>query len=286
MTGPVAAYLDGGTRLHLQHGPIDLIIGVDGARQAGFDAAIARFGSILDELVAELPVLRKGVLETTQVSGAVARRMVAACRPFAGDRFVSPMAAVAGAVADEVLAAILAASSPTRAYVNNGGDIAVFLARGERFRMAMSDHARGRLGTIRLAADDGIGGIATSGRHGRSLSFGIADSVTVLATSAATADVAATLVANAVDLPGHPGVHRKPASAVRDDSDLGDRLVVTACDRLPRESCEAALSGGLELASFYQSRHLIRDAALFLQGQACNTGSSRLSLIERDPAYA
>jgi ApbE superfamily uncharacterized protein (UPF0280 family) len=32
--------------------------------------------------------------------------------------------------------------------------------------------------------------------------------VTVLARDAATADAAATLIANAVDLPGHPGVER------------------------------------------------------------------------------
>ena len=58
-------------------------------------------------------------------------------------------------------------------------------------------------------------GIATSGWRGRSFSLGIADAVTVLAATAAEADAAATMIANAVDLPGHPGDH---ARAGRSDS--------------------------------------------------------------------
>ena len=43
-------------------------------------------------------------------------------------------------------------------------------------------------GTITLDSDMGLGGIATSGAHGRSFSLGVADSVTVLAKTAAMAD--------------------------------------------------------------------------------------------------
>ena len=52
------------TRWHLHHGPIDLIIGADGdaaAVQAAHEACWARFTTILDELVAELPKLRQPV---------------------------------------------------------------------------------------------------------------------------------------------------------------------------------------------------------------------------------
>jgi ApbE superfamily uncharacterized protein (UPF0280 family) len=67
--------------------------------------------------------------------------------------------------------------------------------------------------------------VATSGwrckgKGGRSFSFGIADAVTVLAGSAAAADAAATVIANAVDLPGHGAITRRPASAIDPDSDL------------------------------------------------------------------
>ena len=64
-------------------------------------------------------------------------------------------------------------------------------------------------------------GIATSGWRGRSFSLGIADAVTVLADRAAAADAAATIIANAVDLPGHPAIVRVPACELAPDSDLG-----------------------------------------------------------------
>ena len=66
-------------------------------------------------------------------------------------------------------------------------------------------------GSITIDAATDVRGIATSGQGGRSLSRGIATSVTVLAHNAAAADVAATLIANAVDLPGHPALTRVPA---------------------------------------------------------------------------
>ena len=218
MSRAVATLMQDG-RLHLQHGPIDLVIGAEGAgRDAAFRAAAARFRTVLDELVAELPLLRR---ETGSVpAGTVARRMHAATRPHR-PVFITPMAAVAGAVADEILAAMCHAGPLRRAYVNNGGDIALHLGPGTGYATAIAG-ADGRLqGRIGLSGGDGIGGIATSGWGGRSHSLGIADQVTVLARCAATADAAATLIANAVDLPGHPAIARHPAHMLAPDSDLG-----------------------------------------------------------------
>ena len=79
--GAVARLLPDGQTLHLQHGPIDLIIGAEGAREAAFAAARARFETVLDELVAELPLLRREVGDWP--AGVVARRMVSAVRPHA-----------------------------------------------------------------------------------------------------------------------------------------------------------------------------------------------------------
>ena len=115
------------------------------------------------------------------------------------------MAAVAGAVADELLAHMTAAAPLERAFVNDGGDIAVLVSDGHALEIGVAgEFSRGDVpvlnGRLRLDANSGIGGIATSGARGRSFSLGIADSVTVLARDAATADVAATLIANAVDI--------------------------------------------------------------------------------------
>ena len=196
--GPTAHILPCGTRLHLQHGPSDLIVYAEGDRDRAFTAAKARFETIIAEVVSELGALRQMISPlSTAPKGAVARRMQDAATRFGHAQVVTPMAAVAGAIADEVLAAMTAETPLQRAYVNNGGDIALHLAPGTSFSTAMMGHDGTPLGTVQIDAADPVRGIATSGRHGRSLSLGVADSVTVLAPTAARADVAATLIANA-----------------------------------------------------------------------------------------
>ncbi|MEM8663171.1 MAG: UPF0280 family protein [Pseudomonadota bacterium] len=258
-------------RLHLAHGPIDTLVSVDpvASRAAAFEAATVRFQSILTELVAELPQLRTEGGANDALVGKVAQQMAAAVRPFqAAGVFVTPMAAVAGAVAYEVLAAILAAPSPApaRVMVNNGGDIAIHLGEGERAKARIASPSGETLGLVDLRAGDGVGGIATSGRHGRSLSLGIADSVTILAKTAAVADAAATLVANAVDLPGHQAVTRVDAETLDPDSDLRGRVVTTAVGQLSEAEVGAALDAGATAAEAMRGAGLLA-AALFLKGR-------------------
>jgi ApbE superfamily uncharacterized protein (UPF0280 family) len=278
MTGPVAAILPDGKRLHLQHGPIDLIIGADGRAEdvwRAYRAATQRFETVLSELVEELPELRSACPPVGRAfAGPVARRMEAAVRRHAGEVFVTPMAAVAGAVADEILSVMVAAAPLGRAYVNNGGDIALHLAPGSRFDLSVARlDALGEHGRIRVDAADPVRGVATSGRGGRSLSLGIADSVTVLARTAAAADAAATLVANAVDLPDHPGIERVPARELDPDSDLGGRLVVVGCGPLSPVEAEAALERGKIEARRMREAGLIEAAALFIRKAHCIEGA-------------
>jgi uncharacterized protein len=258
MTGPQVALLPDGVRLHLHHGPIDLIIWAnEAARAATYDRAINRFCGILETLVEELPLLRAPAPVTLR--GPVARRMAAAVNPFA-PVFITPMAAVAGAVADDVLSVMAAVPGLSRAWVNNGGDIALHLAHGQTFTAAMPH------GSLNLCHSDPSRGIATSGWRGRSQSLGIADAVTILAATAATADAAATLIANAVDLPGHPAITRRPATDIKADSDLGHRLVTTAVGPLTPTDTARALDAGLALAEDYVRRGLIDAAHLTLNG--------------------
>lgn len=269
---PSVQWLDG-DRLHLQHGPIDVVLRAWGAASAvrqAYEAAIARFGTILPELAGELTELRKPMSARPQVETPVALRMVAACRPHTGI-FVTPMAAVAGAVADEIKDTMTEAAPLDRAFVNDGGDIAVHLTEGESLDIALAADFRGGPvpalnGRVTLREGDGVGGIATSGAQGRSFSLGIADSVTILARDAASADVAATLVANAVDL-DHPAVVRRPARDLDPDSDLGDLPVTVAVGDLSREDIVRALEAGRARAEQFRLRGLIRDAALSLKGE-------------------
>lgn len=280
MTGPVAARLSA-ERLHLQHGPIDLIIGADGpGREGAFTLAEARFATVLEELVAELPRLRQP--SGAALQGIIARRMQAAIAPMSG--FVTPMAAVAGAVADAVLQAMTGADL-TRAYVNNGGDIALHLTQGETFRVGLSGLDAGPLGRAEITFDHPVRGIATSGFGGRSLTCGIAQSVTVLAQSAAQADVAATLIANAVDLPGHPAISRQPARDADPDSDLGARLVTRFVGTLAGAEVAEALEGGMARAEDMRVAGLIHAAALTLRGQTRVVGPA-LAIAPEAPQTA
>jgi uncharacterized protein len=268
---PVIQHLSG-DRLHLSHGPIDVVLkawGDMGAVREACAAACQRFPQILPELCDELAQLRTPMQEAPAVEGPVARRMLDACRPFA-DTFLTPMAAVAGAVADELLSHMTATAPLERAFVNDGGDIAVFVAEGHGLDVGVAgDFSRGATpllnGRLRLEADSGIGGIATSGARGRSFSLGIADAVTALARTAATADVAATLIANEVSLDS-PRITRRPARALDPDSDLRDLLVTVDVGPLSAAEIDAALASGLARAASYHRRGLIADACLMLAG--------------------
>jgi uncharacterized protein len=270
---PRIGLLADGKRLHLQDGPIDLIIeahGSDMCLHAAYRAAACRFTGLLDELCAELPLLRQAAdPRVCALKGGVARRMHAAVAPFAVDQFVTPMAAVAGSVAEEILGAMMDEARLDRAYVNNGGDIALHLADGEQFTVGLLDRPDrfGVMRTMIVKASDPTRGIATSGRHGRSFSLGIADAVTVLARTAAQADSAATIIANAVDLPGHPAIVRVPAESLQPDSDLGARMVTREVGPLQEFEIAAALDGGAAMARALFAAGLIDAAALRLQGE-------------------
>lgn len=258
-------------RLHLNHGPIDLVCqawGDDGA----YDRAAAWFDGLLEELVAELPALRA---VDAAVSGPIARVMAAAVAPFRPE-FITPMAAVAGAVAEAVLAAMVG-PKVQRAYVNNGGDIAIHLAAGQRLTCAIA----GTGTRIDLHAQSLVRGIATSGWRGRSWSLGIADSVTVLAKTAARADAAATMIANAVNLPEHPAIGRRPAVEMQADSDLGQRLVTVSVGALTPAEVALALDRGEAMAQRLRARGLIEAAALSLQNE-----HRTLGVLALEPAHA
>lgn len=273
MSGPVAALLGDG-RLHLQHGPIDLVIGAVGREDEvllAYRQVTAAFEGVLERLVSELALLRAPVaVPRPQPFGPIARRMVDAVWPHR-QVFITPMAAVAGAVADEMLQALVAGRDLERAYVNDGGDIAVHLARGASIRIGVAgtdadgepDPALDGFATIDFASP--VRGIATSGRGGRSLSLGIADSVTVLARCAAEADTAATLIGNAVDI-DHPTVQRLPANQVKDDSDLGDVLVTVGVGALDSGAVAAALDMGAAEAVRLLGLGLIEGALIRLRG--------------------
>ena len=222
------------------------------------------------------------------------------------------MASVAGAVADEILSVMRDAAELDRIYVNNGGDIALYLhpaaVSAPHYTVGIcadpnavlwshvnpdesaSDRAARLVpdvfaGTIKITAADHIGGIATSGWKGRSHSLGVADLVTVLAPTAAAADVAATLIANAVwpdddNKADWPGVHRQPANVLAPDSDLGSRLVTVHVDCLPDHVIIKALRRGAGVAEdMRQSGHISAAYGGAGAGFCCDTVTQRLGCL-------
>ena len=290
--------LPGGRRLHMQDGPIDVIVeasGDVGEIALAYRAAADRFVEILDQLCRELAFLRRPARDDADLpAGPIARRMLAAVRPYASRTFITPMAAVAGAVAEDILEVMIAAAKLSRAYVNDGGDIALHLAPGEKFVVGMVERPdRASLfGTTTVESRDPIRGIATSGWRGRSFSLGIADAVTVLADTAAMADAAATVVGNAVDLPGHPRVGRVRACDLAPDSDLGERLVTQSVGELTPREIGDALEAGIRVAESLCGSGLIRAAALNLQRETRVIGAAgwarlaEISVPARSPVHA
>jgi ApbE superfamily uncharacterized protein (UPF0280 family) len=288
MSRATSLIMDDGRR-HFQHGPIDIVAHAEGdceAVTAAHHAASERFATILSELVGELPVLRQPVntLSACPLTGPIAQTMWHACQRCASD-FITPMAAVAGSVA-QALIGFYAQPGVTRAWVNNGGDIALHLTPGTKVDIGLfADIAKldGHAlregitidGTLSIDYTMPVRGVATSGWRGRSLSLGIADSVTVLAETAALADAAATVIANAVNT-NHPAVERQPANEVKDNSDLGLRLVTVHVPALDHDTIRQALKQGLQQALQMKQSGLISACILTCQGWVVTTDSPEL----------
>lgn len=280
-------------RWHFQHGPIDIVIGANGqpgAVDEAHEAAWQRFATVLQELVAELPLLRLPVQGSCPLQGGVARRMWQACQPY-GAGFITPMAAVAGSVAQELVACYRRAGVE-RAWINNGGDIALHLQPGQSLRIGLFADL-GRVGegvALNALCTDGdftvdasmpVRGVATSGWRGRSFSLGIADSVTVLAATAAQADAAATVIANAANVES-PYIRRRPANEMKDDTDLGNMRVTVDVPVLGDALARQALRAGQQRALELKAAGLIESAVLVCQGWVVTDDSQPLLLAGRE----
>jgi len=269
---PQINWFPDGKRLNLRHGPIDLILEAETFNAEDLDLvyanAAAAFKSVLNTLAGELDYLRSPLNQNDNYpEGEIARAMVSASRPFCADHFLTPMICVAGSVADHILSVMCTSADLKKAYVNNGGDIAMYLSEGTYYDVGVcaNPHNGEIVSKAHITSRDRVCGVATSGWRGRSHSFGIADSVTVLAANAAIADTAATLICNAVDLPGSPMVQRQPADTLSPDSDLGDRMVTTNVFALSETEQESALQPGKALAEQMLDSGLIVSAYLSLQ---------------------
>lgn len=275
-TGHVQQEMLLGNRLHLQHGPINLVVkayGRDAEVRRAYERAERRLSGMLQSLVDNLSLLRSpDVPAGVRVTDATSRQMISAVKRFKG-QFVTPMAAVAGAVADTILVAMKKTDGLHKIYVNNGGDIAVHLAPGQHMQIGIVPTLSAATPdtSLCITGDDGVGGIATSGWDGHSMSQGIADAVTVIAASGAIADVAATLIANRVNCDDE-GIERRPALDLDPDTDLGERLVTVGVGELSEKVINDALDRGEQFARSLVEQGNIKGALLSLQSHRRTVG--------------
>lgn len=256
----------GPSSVGLDFGPTQMTISVFGngagigvAREAALYAA-----SLVGDLAAvkQTAALPQNRLGDTAGLPEVLRQMVAAVKA-SGDAELTPMAAVAGTVAD-LTADWLAAKGIPKVIVNNGGDIAIRLAAGESAAVGVAPGlGLAHTHVLEVAAGDGVGGVATSGLGGRSFTKGIATAAVAVAGRAALADACATSIGNATYAP-HPAIRMAPAEEIDPLTDIAGHLVVREVGPLPPGIIQAALTGGWRRAETLRCLGVIKGAAVFI----------------------
>lgn len=231
-------------RVFVDYGPVSMVIT---ARRQGSpipalaEAAFPLIESSLAEISAALPILRQpsGTGDFSGLEGLP--RVMAEAVLAVGEETLTPMAAVAGTVADAVADWIFARGADMVA-VNNGGDVALRLGPGQQMRMGILPELDGKISqVVTLRAEDGIGGVCTSGLGGRSLTRGIANAVTVFSGRCAAADACATHIANCSYVES-PRVHTCLAGEIEPESDIAALRIVRQVEPLE----EAEVRQGLE----------------------------------------
>lgn len=267
-------------RLFLNHGPIDIVLEAFGKdKPLAYEKAKKYFSTLLNELVLDMDLLKKEVVPHRNFNNKISQSMQNATEKFYPD-FITPMAAVAGSVADNILNVLVKDTKLEKAYVNNGGDVSFYLTENQTVKSSLAS-----IPNIIAEIDykDKSRGIATSGWRGRSFSLGIADSVTVLADNAAMADAAATMIANSVNIKNHPLIIKKPAKEIYEDSDLKNLMVTVEVGDLKQSEIEDALRNGNEVGKTYLENGLINSALIELHNCFCivQKESTNLNFINK-----
>ena len=267
-------------RLFLNHGPIDIVLEAFGKdKPLAYEKAKKYFSTLLNELVLDMDLLKKEVVPHRNFNNKISQSMQNATEKFYPD-FITPMAAVAGSVADNILNVLVKDTKLEKAYVNNGGDVSFYLTENQTVKSSLASIPNI---IAEINYKDNSRGIATSGWRGRSFSLGIADSVTVLADNAAMADAAATMIANSVNIQNHPLIIKKPAEEIYEDSDLKNLMVTVEVGDLKQSEIEDALRNGNEVGKKYLENGLINSALIELHNCFCivQKESTNLNFINK-----
>ncbi len=236
---------------------------------------------VLEDLARSLPVVRRKAheLRANEAASDVVRRMIEATQKM-GAPDLTPLAAVAGAVAD-VVADFLIGQGGTKIIVDNGGDIALRLKEGNVARVGIRTDIRAKnlAYLLLISSEMSIGGVATSGLGGRSFTKGIASAATVISHDASSADAAATVIGNATNVES-PNIFRCTAETIYPDTDIPKEWVTVSVGKLSLRKIERALENGLSQAYALYHRDLIQGAFIAVQGRVVSTDSVKPMLTQ------
>jgi ApbE superfamily uncharacterized protein (UPF0280 family) len=227
--------------------------------------------SFLEGVAAARPFLGRDYREqVARITDPLALKMIASVQAVA-DADLTPMAAVAGTIADAV-ADFLFQRGMTRVLVDNGGDIAIRSCDGEPVTVGIRPQVdrRSLSHAVVLEPERTAWGVATSGTGGRSLTRGVLEAAVVIAADAATADAAATAVANASHILDG-AVIRRPAEAIDPHTDIAGLEVTAGVGALTEEGRRMALDQALGRAEELIGARIILGALVACQGRIAMT---------------
>lgn len=252
-------------KVFFDYGPVSMVLFAKKNNDMMTQLCVDSF-QIVEETLAflsgNLPYLKKYPKDIADIKlNGISERMRRAVVDV-GEPTLTPMATVAGAMSD-VVADWIFGQGADIVVANNGGDIAIRLKETQSIRMGIvSELASGSVDeVVEIKGTDGIGGVCTSGIGGRSLTRGIANSVTVFSDRCIKADACATHIANCSYVPSG-NVLTVRAGEEDPDSDIADLTIVKAVGELTEQEIMLGL-GQIEKETLrqYKKKNIIKLAA-------------------------
>ena len=278
-----ATVIPGGSVL-AESGPMRLVISASIGKvvqtKTALRAAEESYG-FLERVARHRKFLGRQFLETReQIRDPLALKMINSVLTI-GDEDLTPMAAVAGTIADEV-ADFLFELGMTKVVVDNGGDVAIRADREDPVTVGIRPDVNDRAVSYVIGLDPDLRshGVATSGLGGRSLTRGIASAATVVARTASLADAAATAVANASFLEDEQ-VLRRPAEEIDPYTDIAGLDITVKVGPLSEEMKSRAVSQSIRRAEDLVQQGVILGAFVAVQGMHGMTRYFKDRLVEQ-----
>ena len=257
-------------KLFIENGPTNIIAEAFSIEKKAIYNLICEYSSkFLKDISQEIETLKKPTSEKNKFKSEIANTMFNSTKLFLPN-FITPMASVAGSISELLLLKVLEKFNVDKIYINNGGDISLYISKNEKFNFSIGGETSF---IVEYANIKGLGGIATSGWKGRSFSMGIADSVTVIANKASVADSAATLICNKIDLKNSNKVKKINANNLYEDTDLKNKLITVSVENLTEYEIKEAIIKGKIISEHFISKKIIKSVIINLQNNILILGN-------------